>query len=191
MADGADAGGIGDAGLPEGFGGFPQLPPGFFDPPAPAAPAEPTEFELAVQGFGEQAGIAGRQLLESGLGTGIDPRFEAFRQSQLGLLQTQQQQQRARQSEFFTRRGIAGSSAQLNQQQQLAQQFGQQQQQISSQLGLQGLAQQRQDVEQGLEALAAQIETLSIPEQLRIAELAAEKAGTTVSSPRQKFLGIF
>lgn len=149
------------------------------------------QFNTAVTNFGEKAGLAGEQLLASGLGTGIDPRFEAFRQSQLGLLHTQQQQQQARQSEFFTRRGIAGSSAQLNQQQQLGTQFGQQQQAVSSQLGLQGLAQQNQNVEQGLEALAAQTETLSIPEQLSTARLAAANAGTTVSSPRQKFLGIF
>lgn len=158
---------------------------------------------------------AGSGLLQMGMG-GVDPRFEQFRQSQLSLLGTQQQQQQARQSEFFNRRGMSGSSAALNRQTNLGQQFGQQEASLSSQIGLQGIAQQQQNIsqgagllgqsfgvqqagvasrnaqtEQGLEALAAQVETLAIPEQLRIALLAAITSGTTIEPERQKFLGIF
>ena len=151
--------------------------------------------------IGDQLGAAGTSLLQSGLGTGIDPRFEAFRQSQIESLSTQQQQQQARQSEFFNRRGLGGSSAALNEQNKLGAQFGQQRQNLTSQIGLQGIAQQNQNLSQGsallgqefgllgagaasrnqaqegrFNALAAQIETLQIPEQLKIQLLNAQIA---------------
>ncbi len=178
---------------------------------------------------GTLADVAAQQR-SIGLGETVDPRFQAFRASQMESLAASQQAQQARQSEFFTRRGLGSSAAALNQQNVLAQQFGREEQAITGQLGLQELGAQQQALQtslgigtqqagllgqqagfmgqqaglvgqqagiagqefgvtqagitsrnlaeqQRLEALAASIETLSLPEQLDIARTAAENAG--------------
>ena len=78
-----------------------------------------------------------------GISQGVDPRFDALRQSQLAQLQSNQQQQQAQQDEFFGRRGLGGSSAALNAQNRLTGGFNQQRNALTANLGLQQL--QRQD----------------------------------------------
>ena len=163
-----------------------------------------------IGGLLSNLGGVGAQQQAIGLGQATDPRFEQFRTSQIGALSRTQQEQQARQSEFFNRRGIGGSSAALNQQNRLSTQFGEQQQALTSQIGLQEIANQQQALQTALgigtqqaglvgqqfginqaavqsqnEAQklalateAARIETLSLPEQLRIAGIAAQNAGT-------------
>jgi len=74
--------------------------------------------------------------------TGGDPRFNQAAQAQLNSLAAAQQAQSAQQSNFFARRGLEGSSAALNAQNQLSTQFGNQAQGVIGQLGLQQLGRQ-------------------------------------------------
>lgn len=88
-----------------------------------------------------------------GVGQGAaDPRFEAYRQSQLGLLETQKQGELGRASESLSRRGLGGSSAELNAGTSINNQYNQQQQSLSSQLGLQSLGRQDNALQNALSA---------------------------------------
>ena len=102
-----------------------------------------------------QTGSIANTLQGIGQG-GADPRFAAFRQTQLDQLGRDQQGQQARQSEFFNRRGMGGSSAALNAQNRLSTQFGNQSQALSSQLGMQSLGRQDQALMQALGARGQQ-----------------------------------
>jgi hypothetical protein len=149
-----------------------------------------------------------RQLLGFGTGRREDPRFEAQRAAQLSSLERGQRQQRASQSEFLSRRGIGQSSAAaLNEARRLEESLAGQRQTTTAQLGMQEFGAQQAALAQGanlatteqglqlggiqsrnlaqqanLAALAASIETLSLPDQLRIAEIAAKNAGTVTTS---------
>lgn len=103
---------------------------------------------------GSVGGIASR--LNAIGQSGIDPAFDKLRNAQLAQLDSQQAAQQRNQSDFFSRRGISGSSAALNAQNNLSNQFGQQGQLLTSQLGLQGL--QRADManQQALSAYGQQ-----------------------------------
>ena len=74
---------------------------------------------------------------------GVDPRFEALRQSQFNQLNTDQQNQQAQTSEFFNRRGLGDTSAALNELNKLGSGFSQQRQNLTAQLNMDQL--QRQD----------------------------------------------
>ena len=112
-----------------------------------------------------------------GIGTGAnDPRFDAFKQSQLGQLSREQQQQQAMTSDFFSRRGLGGSSAQLNQMQNLGTQFGQQRQNVMSQLGMQEMGRQDKALltaaqlqQQAFDQQAAGLEATTLPYALETA----------------------
>jgi hypothetical protein len=78
-----------------------------------------------------------------GIGAGsADPRFEAYRQAQLSLLENQRQGQLGQASESLSRRGLGGSAAELNAGSAINDQYNQQAQSLSSQLGLQSLGRQ-------------------------------------------------
>ena len=147
---------------------------------------------------GDLAGLQKTQFDIASGKDGGDPRFEAFKQSQLQQLASDQQGQQARQGEFFSRRGLGGSSAALNQQNKLSSSFGQQSQNLASQIGMQQLGRQDQALlnqqnivgqragltqlgagleEQRLGQVTAGLENLTIGEQLSIGRLAAENAG--------------
>ena len=105
-----------------------------------------------------------------------DPRFQAFKDSQLGQLSREQQQQQAMTSDFFSRRGLGGSSAQLNQMQNLGTQFGQQRQNVMSQLGMQEMGRQDKALltaaqlqQQAFDQQAAGLEATTLPYALETA----------------------
>jgi hypothetical protein len=103
------------------------------------AGVDPTGLGAAQGATGD---IAGRL---QAIGTGaIDPRFGALAEARLNQLGASQQQRTAQTSEFFGRRGVGGSAAELNALNQLSNQFDIQRQNIVAELGLQGL--QRSDV---------------------------------------------
>lgn len=94
---------------------------------------------------GAQTGTASlANILQSRATGGIDPRLQQLATSQLNQLNTQQGQQAAAQSEFFSRRGLGGSAAELNAQNQLGNQFSQQQQNLLANIGATSL--NREDV---------------------------------------------
>ena len=144
---------------------------------------------LDLQGFGgDLGGIAGQFGAIAG---GNDPRFDAFRTAQLGLLESQRSQQTGALQNQFARTGLGDSSAATNQVNALNQQFNLQGQGLSSQIGLQQLG--RQDAalgsqagiigqQAGLTAGAVDLgqtgvqNTLAIPT-LDIASQAAQNAG--------------
>lgn len=95
--------------------------------------------DLSTQNIG---GIAG-EFATIGRGGG-DPRFDAFKTAQLGQLETDQQRQEALTSNFFSRRGLGGSSAALNALNNVGTQYGQQRQNMNASLGLQQLGRQDQ-----------------------------------------------
>ena len=102
--------------------------------------------------------LGGLRQRFQGISTGEDPRFEALRQAQLGQLDSNQQAQQAQQAGFFGRRGLGGSSAALNAQQQLAGGFDAQRNTLTAQLGMQQLGRQDQALQQllGINAQQAQ-----------------------------------
>jgi hypothetical protein len=88
-----------------------------------------------------------------GIGAGAaDPRFEAYRQAQLGLLENQRQAELGRASESLSRRGLGGSAAELNAGSAINNQYNQQQQSLSGQLGLQSLGRQDTALQNALSA---------------------------------------
>jgi len=79
------------------------------------------------------------------IGTGqVDPRYQAVADAQIAQIAQQQKERQMAQDEFFSRRGISGTSAALNAQNRLASQFDLEKQSAQSNLALQGL--QRGDV---------------------------------------------
>lgn len=71
-----------------------------------------------------------------------DPRFEAYRQAQLNLLENQRQAELGRSSGMLSRRGLGGSAAEQNAASSIGSRFDQQEQSLSSQLGMQSLGRQ-------------------------------------------------
>jgi len=155
--------------------------------------------QQGVSGLGAQ--LAGLQHTQANIAGGADPRFEAYKTAQLQQLAADQQAQQARQSEFFSRRGLGGSSAALNQMNRLETGFGQQKQNLAATIGMQQLGRQDQALlnqqnilgqraglaqlmggleETRLGQVTAGLENLTIGEQLAIARLAAENAGQNV-----------
>src|SRR3990167_6585070 len=110
----------------------------------------------------ELQGIAGEE----------DPRFEAFRQVQVGDAS-------ARNAEFFGRRGTSGSTASLNQLQRTT--TG-----INANLGMQQLA--RQDTARlgSLDVLRGFLENETVPIQLQLQRMAAENAATAAEMAGQQ-----
>ena len=78
---------------------------------------------------------------------GQDPRFAAFRDAQLNQLRGQEERALGRESEFFGRRGLGGTSAALNQQAKTSQGFDERASTLGAQLDLQAL--QNQQGQQG------------------------------------------
>src|SRR3990167_7391975 len=107
-----------------------------------------------------------------GIAGGEDPRFDAFRQVQLGDAS-------ARNAEFFGRRGTSGSTASLNQLQRTT--TG-----INASLGMQQLA--RQDTARlgSLEVLRGFRENETVPIQLQLQRMAAENAATAAEMAGQQ-----
>jgi len=106
---------------------------------------------------GAQTGTASlANILQSRATGGIDPRLQQLATSQLNQLNTQQGQQAAAQSEFFSRRGLGGSAAELNAQNQLGNQFSQQQQNLLANIGATSLNREDVNTQQALAALQSQ-----------------------------------
>lgn len=106
---------------------------------------------------GAQTGTASlANILQSRATGGIDPRLQQLATSQLNQLNTQQGQQLAAQSEFFSRRGLGGSAAELNAQNQLGNQFSQQQQNLLANIGATSLNREDVNTQQALSALQSQ-----------------------------------
>ena len=130
-----------------------------------------------------------------------DSQFNAFRDAQINLLESQKQQQLGSTSEFFQRRGVTGS-AELNQLRGVENQYGGQQQALTSQiglqklqrqdqgragvlssisqssaLGLQGQQQQNAASQSEFEAEIARLETAGIPSSLLLKLLAIQQTG--------------
>src|SRR3990167_5109552 len=107
-----------------------------------------------------------------GIAGGEDPRFEAFRQVQVGDAS-------ARNAEFFGRRGTSGSTASLNQLQRTT--TG-----INANLGMQQLA--RQDTARlgSLDVLRGFLENETVPIQLQLQRMAAENAATAAEMAGQQ-----
>ena len=149
---------------------------------------------------------AASQLLSFGTGQTQDPRFQAYKDATLSALDTTQTQRKQEASNYFTRRGISGSSAEFNELEDVKQQLSQEKQSTVSGLGLQEFNAQNQALglganlvgqQQGMDlagiesrntaeqsrllALAAGVETLALPDQLAISALAAKNAGTIQS----------
>jgi len=138
-----------------------------------------------------QVGRTANFLQGIGMGTQTDPRFQAMAQSRLGQLQAQQGQQQSQQDQFFGRRGLEGSAAQLNQQNKLATSFGGQQNQMMANIGMQQMGRQDQALSQSLQArgqvagmqgqrlagLQGYLQNLAAPVALQTAQTAAEQAG--------------
>lgn len=97
---------------------------------------------------GQFGDIAGSGLVQvdpaTGQLTGGDTAFRQAAQAQLAQQQFSQQQQLGSQQTQLSRRGLGGSSAALNAQNQIQTQFGLQQQSLLGQLGAQQLARQDQ-----------------------------------------------
>ena len=165
--------------MPTGYASNPwaydnPVPPPVAPPPGPAAPSNLDLFQqfLAQQNpFFTQA--ADRLLAES---QGVDPRFEQYRQAQLGLLGNQQQQQVGALQGGLARRGITGSAG-LNEVSKLNQGFNLQGQALSGQIGLQGLQRSDQALQDSLGARSAAITQAGFPAGLDIAAVAAQNAG--------------
>ena len=140
-----------------------------------------------------QVGQTANFLQGIGMGTQNDPRFQAMAQSRLGQLQSQQGQQQSQQDQFFGRRGLEGSAAQLNQQNKLATSFGGQQNQMLANIGMQQMGRQDQALSQSLQArgqvagmqgqrlagLQGYLQNLAAPVALNTAQTAAENAGAS------------
>jgi hypothetical protein len=108
-----------------------------------------------VGGIGQNVGSIAQRLSNIGE-SGIDPAFQQLAQAQIGQLDTQQQAQQATQSQQFSRQGLGLSSASINAQNNLANQFGQQKLNLQSQLGLQGLQRSDLATQQSLGAFGQQ-----------------------------------
>ena len=129
-----------------------------------------------------------------------DPRFAAYKAAQLNELNQQRQKRLGEVNDYFARRGVGGSSAELNQENKVSGNFDTRASSMSANIGLQELARrdranreaanlygQRANVlglqgnvlGQGLDYVSAGLTNLTIPRQLEIAQLAAENAGKT------------
>lgn len=107
-----------------------------------------------------------------GIAAGNDPRFEAFRQMQLGDAS-------ARNAEFFGRRGTGGSTAALNQLQRTT--TG-----INANIGIQELQRQDQARMQSLDVLRGFLENETVPIQLQLQRMAAQNAATAAEMAGQQ-----
>jgi hypothetical protein len=86
-------------------------------------------------------------------GTGeADPRFDAYRQSQLNLLESQKENELRASSEMLSRRGLGGTAAEQNAAAAIEQKYGQKAQSLSSELGLQSLSRQDTALQNALAA---------------------------------------
>jgi len=145
-------------------------------------------------------GIAGTY---EGISQGADPRFQEFQDAQFALMDSNRRQQLGETGQYFSRRGLGGTSAELNAMNRLNAGFGMQRQQLGAQLGMQQLG--RQDTALGqqagmlgmanqarqaeMEAITAGLQNLTIHEQIAIMRLAAQNAGDV--SPVQAGGGLF
>lgn len=146
-----------------------------------------------------------RQALSFGTGQTTDPRFSTYRNAQLQDFDVNANRRLGQTQRYFTRRGAGtGSAAEINTLNRAKSDISRERTSLSSNLGLQEFNAQNQaigraanlsGIEQGLQSnviesknraiegnlasIKAAIEGLSIPEQLRIAQTAAENAGTT------------
>ncbi len=107
---------------------------------------------------------------------GVDPRFEQYRQAQLGLLGNQQASQVGALQSGLARRGITGSAG-INEINKVNQGFNLQGQALSGQIGLQGLQRSDQALQDSLGARSAAITQAGFPAGLDIAGVAAQNAG--------------
>ena len=137
-----------------------------------------------------------------GIGTGkSDPRFENFRQAQLNQLGTDQTRQEAMTSDFFSRRGLGGSAAQLNQLQGVGTEFADRRQSLTGQIGLQQLGRQDQALQtaaglfgqraglqqQAFDQQSAGLEALTLPFTLETARRATDPAPAEATIPFTDF----
>lgn len=81
-----------------------------------------------------------------------DPRFEAYRQAQLNLLENQRQAELGRASETLSRRGLGGTAAEQNAAAAIGNRYDLQEQSLSGQLGLQSLGRQDAALQNALAA---------------------------------------
>ncbi len=117
----------------------------------------------------------GQTLIDRGLGA-ADPRFEAFRQAQLGLFGSQRDQALNATRGALSRRGITGSVG-LNQLARQSEQFDQREGVVSGRIGLQSLANQQQNLETGFGLQSIGLQQTAAPAALSIAQLNAQNAG--------------
>lgn len=117
----------------------------------------------------------GQQLIDRGLGE-ADPRFEAFRQGQFGLLNEQRDATLNAERANLTRRGITGSVG-MNQQARTNQGFNTRQSALSGGIGLASLANQNQNLQGGFQLQQSGLQNLLGPAGLSIALLNAQNAG--------------
>ena len=133
---------------------------------------------IDVSNIGTQRGqienIAGQ--LQGIAGGGADPRFAAVRDAQLQQLGSSQARQQALQSEQFSRRGLGGSAAAMNAQNQLAGQFGQQEQALQAQIGMQQMGREDQALLQSA-ALRGQAGSMTGQEAQLRSGLLSQQAG--------------
>jgi hypothetical protein len=94
-------------------------------------------------GIGGQVGAIGQQFQDIGMG-GADPRFAAFRDAQMAQLGSQEAAAQQRESTFFGRRGLGGSSAALNQAGKTQAGFDQRRTALEAGLGMQQMGRQDQ-----------------------------------------------
>lgn len=102
-----------------------------------------------LQGFGQNIGALAQQtsgqlnpiyqqLLATGRG-GMDPAFQQYQNTQLGLLNNQRTQSQQQVNDQLASRGLQGSTLAMNELNKVNQQYDQQQQGLASTLGLQSL----------------------------------------------------
>jgi hypothetical protein len=110
----------------------------------------------------------------------IDPAYAQAAQAQLGQQRSAQQQQQSAQDEFFSRRGLSGSAAQLNRQNSLANQFGSQNQALVANMALQGLSRNDQMLQGSLGARGQQAQ-LGLSGASLQSQLANQQAGLSMN----------
>jgi hypothetical protein len=142
----------------------------------PSAPAGPAPLDLELDAFKKLLGQLNPRFLGvsdelAGIAGGEDPRFDAFRQMQLGDVS-------ARNAEFFGRRGTGGSTAALNALQRST--TG-----VNTQIGMAQLGRQDTARLQSLDVLRGFLENETVPMQLILQQLAAQNAATAADMAGQ------
>ena len=184
-------GGAGGGGVPGGGGQDPDAPPTIderiqaFEDFLAGNTIPGLEGDIAsIEGFrGEidplrqqtQQGFDALQQQFQGIVAGNDPRFDAFRQGQFGLLNRQRGQNLEQTRGALARQGIGGSVA-LNEANRINEGFDTQQRALSGQIGLQQLGRQDQFLtgQQGLLTGNAGIQSGLLGQQADFTQLAAE-----------------